>query len=191
MTPIPVIFVAPRQAEAAQRLREYCERLDCTLLRAVVTAFGEPNLPYPDICNWAFRQTAKTMQDHAFIWLEPDSIPLKPGWVDALAAEWQVAQSLGKEILWTTDSNPPHDLCTGIGVYGPGFVRHLDLEAMKGQGFDGWILKNLPHLIHKTPLIQHSYGVYDETGHATLHRNPVPRPDAVIFHKDQFQDLIP
>lgn len=189
MTPIPSMFASSKQKDRYDRLLKHIANLGDTA--EPVYHGNEPPLPYPDICNWAFMQVCLAMVGRPFIWLESDSIPLKRGWVDALAAEWQVAQSYGKKILWTTDTHPPFDLCTGIGVYSPDILIHLDFVAMKGDGFDGWINRNLQHLIHRTPLIQHSYGVYDDIGIATPHRNPKPRDNAVIFHKDQFQDLIP
>lgn len=179
----PVIFSAPKQRYLVERLVRHCASLDGTKVRVIETP--EPaGLGYPEICNWAFLHTCKEMAGKPFFWLEADSIPIRAGWLAAIEAEWK------EGILWTTDSQPPHDLCTGIGVYGPEILEHLPNEPIGKVGFDGYIHQHLSAMIHKTPLIQHSYARY-EGGEARLWRHPKPRPDAVIFHKDQYQDLIP
>ncbi len=183
----PVIFHSPNQRHLYSRLIHHCKELDGT---EIVKVEGpEPKVGYPAVCNVAFRTVCKAMEGKPFVWLEADSIPVKKGWLKALEAEWQKAQAFGKEIVWTTDSNLPHDRCTGIGVYGPSALT-LVPEHLSHDGFDGYILTHHADKIHKTPLIQHSYGSYDHKGDCTLHRNPKVRDDAVIFHKDQFQDLI-
>jgi hypothetical protein len=60
---------------------------------------------------------------------------------------------------------------------------------------DAWMAKHLKPLTAFTPLIQHSYGNYDQYGIASPHRFPrdshALRSTAVLFHADKFQDLIP
>lgn len=183
----PVVFSPPNQQHLYARLIKHCHDLDGTKIKVIEAP--EPKLKYPAICNWSFRFVCETMKGKPFVWLEADSIPVKAGWLKALSDEWGVAKGFGKSIVWTTDTHPPHDLCTGIGVYGPEAYK-LVPEGLSNDGFDGYIAKNHFDKVHKTPLIQHSYGVYDGKGNATLHRSPKVRDDAVIFHKDQFQDLI-
>lgn len=183
----PIIFSPPSQRYLCERLVKHCLDLDGTKVE-VITAL-EPSLKYPAICNWAFRKACEIMKGRAFVWLEADSIPTQVGWLKVLNAAWEEAQSFGKSIVWTTDSSPPFDLCTGIGVYGP---DALDLvpDGVTSEGFDGYLFKHHADKIHKTPLIQHTYGRYDTKGQVTLHRKPSVRDGAVIFHKDQYQDLI-
>lgn len=184
----PVIFSAPKQRYLVERLVRHCDALDGTAVR-VIEAPEPEGMGYPQVCNWAFLHTCREMAGKPFFWLEADSTPLRAGWLEAIASAWTEAQGYGKDILWTTDSQPPHDLCTGIGVYGGSVLDHLPDTPMTGEGFDGYIFRELHHLIHQTPLIQHSYANYAE-GEARLWRHPQPRADAVIFHKDQYQDLI-
>lgn len=183
----PVAFHSFNQRHLYRRLAEHCLQLDGTKLKLVEGP--EPNVGYPAVCNVAFRTVCEAVKGKPFVWLEADSIPTKAGWLKALEEEWKMAQSFGKSVLWTTDGKPPHDLCTGIGVYGPDALS-LVPEGLADDGFDGYILKNHADKIHKTPVIQHCYGRYDDKGDVTLIRQPVVRKDAVIYHKDQFQDLI-
>lgn len=190
MTPpplTPVILCAPKQRHQVDLLVAYCKDLDGTEVKVLHPE--QSNVPYPAITNWAFLETCKVMKGKPFFWLEPDSIPTKAGWLKAIQKEWDIAQGFGKKILWTTDTNPPHDICTGIGAYSSDILDILPEEIPSSMGFDGWLYDNRYGDIQQTSLIQHSYGSYPK-GEAVLHRHPVPREDAVIFHKDQYQDIL-
>ena len=62
------------------------------------------------------------------------------------------------------------------------------------SGWDKWLMEAVPHLVARTELIQHSYGIYNELGQAVEHRfprdNKMLRADAVLFHRDPYQDLM-
>ena len=183
----PVIVACKRQRREVNRLVDYCRRLDGTEV-AVIEA-EERGEPYPHRNNSAFHQCAR--RGEAFIWMEPDSIPLKAGWAKKLAAEFK---RCGKPILISSDTNPPHDLVGGIGVYGEE-TRWLIPGRIAEGGFDGWMVKHLAPLVARTPLIQHSYGVYTARGdmerrHAFPKDSGILRPGAVIFHADPSQSLI-
>ena len=80
-------------------------RCDPEIMRQVVQAFGtvfrlvKHRLTKADIDGWP--QGANQMFSYActliqheqewpyFLWLEPDAIPISPGWLDALEAEYQ------------------------------------------------------------------------------------------------------
>jgi hypothetical protein len=99
--------------------------------------------------------------------------------------------------MLSSDKNPPYDMIGGIGVYGP---RTLDIIPkdidgdFDGYGWDGWMVRNIPNMIHWSPLIQHSYGIYDKWGRAEPHQFPrdrsIIRSNSVIFHRDKYQDII-
>lgn len=188
---IPILHSHPGSKEQCLRLARYCKELDGTEIK-IIHEENQPNLPYPLITTHAFKWTAKQMSGKPFVWLEPDSIPLKKGWLRELEEEYERG---GKPFMLTSDRNPPHDLISGIGAYPPdAFERIPDWTQIKKGAWDGWMLENIPDQIHFTPLIQHSYGVY-KGEHATHHRFPaskgIIRPESVLFHKDHYQDLIP
>lgn len=190
---IPVIFSAYKQSHLARILVEYCARLGTEV--RVITAPDPEGLDYPAVCNWSFLHVCKEMAGREFFWLEADSIPLTPNWLEEIKDKWEMAKADGKKILWSLQPEQLEDKCTGIGCYSHDILDHLEgIEAstVSGykHGFDGWILKNAPHLIARTPLIEHSYGKYSKDGTATPNRHYTPSPKAVIFHKDQYQDLI-
>jgi hypothetical protein len=189
----PVIVAAERQHEEVENLVNYIKRLDGTDV-LVIPAIDETN-EYPARNNYAFYQAAQKMKGEAFFWLEPDSIPLRAGWLGKIES---IYKDCHKQFMLSSDKNAPHDLIGGIGVYGPRafeiIPKNIDGD-MYGHGWDMYILKKQANMVLWSGLIQHSYGIYDNHGIAEPHRFPrdqsMIRNDAVIFHRDKYQDLIP
>ena len=185
-----VIVLAERQKDVVGRLVSYIRNLDGTEVLVVPTKNETDE--YPKRNNYALREAAEAVPGEAFFWLEPDSVPLCAGWLDRIEAEYL---SSGKEFMLSSDKNPPFDLIGGIGVYGPSTRWLIPKDVPEhGWGWDTWMDRHIPHTIHKTPLIQHSYGIYPGIDSAEPHRFPrdshLLRPSSVIFHRDKFQDLI-
>jgi hypothetical protein len=185
----PVIVRAPSLHTKVERLAAFVNELDGSELKIIEKARNER--PYPASKNDAFRLAALEMQGKPFVWMEPDAIPRKAGWIHSLTKAY--LQS-GKEFLLSSDLNPPFDLAGGIGVYGPN-THWLVPEAVPAQSRNAWIAKHLRPLTAFTSLIQHTYGNYNERGLASPHRFPqdnhILRSNAVLFHADKFQQLIP
>jgi hypothetical protein len=100
---------------------------------------------------------------------------------------------LRKKFLISSDSQPPHKV-GGIGVYPPETSWLVPVHYPKSS-WDLWLIECVPHLVARTPLIQHSYCIYGLDGFCKdCHRFPrdqaMLRPEAVIFHRDPYQDLI-
>lgn len=188
----PVIIAAATQKSLVLRLAKYCRELDGTEIHVIDGNEGT-KAPYPQCNSLALHQAALLYKDKPFIWLEPDSIPLKPGWVKAISEEYQ---RLGKPFMLSSDSHPPGDLVGGIGVYGSDCHKIIPREVEFGA-WDGWMIKNIKDQISFTPLIQHKYGIYDSNGIYKTREISFPRDrdllrsNAVIFHKDSGQTLIP
>jgi hypothetical protein len=188
----PVIVAAERQHKEVENLVNYIKRLDGTDV-LVIPAIDETD-EYPARNNYALHQAAQIMKGEAFFWLEPDSVPLCAGWLDQIE---KIYSDCHKQFMLSSDKNAPHDIIGGIGVYGPRtfeiIPKHIDGD-MYGLGWDMYILQKQPNMVCWSPLIQHSYGEYDSKGNATPHRFPrersMIRKDAVIFHRDKYQDLI-
>lgn len=189
MLPV-VLYQAPHERRAVERLVRFCRVLDGTEIR-VFTAPEPENMRYPEVANWSFRYVAEQMRGQAFIWIEADVAPLKAGWAQTLSDEYA---RLGTEYLYPARMNPPFDNFTGIGVQGPNAFEHAPVGFTAG-GFDEWIVTHYPDLVGRTDLIRHSYGHYDANGDATLHEFPrdmaVIGDKAVLFHKDQKLSLLP
>ena len=188
-----VIVAAERQAKEVNNLVSHIKRLDGTEV-LVIPAIDETD-EYPARNNYAFHQAAQIMKGEPFFWLEPDSIPLCAGWLNQIK---KIYSDCHKQFMLSSDKNAPHDIIGGIGVYGPRtfeiIPKNIDGD-MHGLGWDMYILQKQPNMVCWSPLIQHSYGIYDKAGTAKPHRFPrdnrIIRKDAVIFHRDKYQDLIP
>lgn len=78
---------------------------------------GNPEWPRPQ--NWCWQQTVRYLQNQqqAWFWWEPDCVPLKPGWISTLEAEYVKAKRpfMGHWIEGRSDW--PNGYMVGIGVY--------------------------------------------------------------------------
>lgn len=188
-----VIVAAERQAKEVNNLVRYIKDLDGTEVLKI-QAIDETN-EYPARNNYAFHQAAQIMKDEPFFWLEPDSIPLCAGWLNKIES---VYKDCHKQFMLSSDKNAPFDLIGGIGVYGPRafeiIPKNIDGD-MYGHGWDMYILQKQSNMVLWSSMIQHSYGIYDKWGTAKPHEFPrdanIIRKNAVIFHRDKYQDLIP
>jgi hypothetical protein len=62
-----------------------------TFAEVVIFKYPIPPVPgHPQAANWAFRHVAMYMQERGnpWLWMEPDMIPLKRGWLDILQDEY-------------------------------------------------------------------------------------------------------
>lgn len=188
MLPV-VLFQAPHERRAVERLVRFCKELDGTEVR-VFTAPEPENMRYPEVANYSFRYVAEQMKGQAFIWIEADCAPLKAGWAKTISDEYK---RIGKEYLYAKMGDSQFDRFSGIGVQGPSAFEHAPV-GYKDGGFDQWVVEKFPDKVGRTTLICHSYGKYSPDGQATLHKFPddmhVIKDDAVIFHKSQFGDLL-
>lgn len=184
-----VIVKAISQAELVDNLVRYIKDLDGT--DVVVIPASEETTEYPARNNYALRTAAESIGEEPFFWLEPDCAPLATGWLDRIEVEYR---NSGKEFMLSSDCNPPHDLIGGIGVYGASTRWLIPKDIPEhGWGWDTWMNNHIPHAIHKTPIIQHSYGIYNNEGIADPHRFPrdrsLIRDNALVFHRDPYQDI--
>ena len=201
MSTLPVIISLPEAAipGKVEKLVAYCKQLDGTevhvlpiskAMDAEFIATRQDKNVFFQLQAWTLRLEAESMKGQPFIHLEPDAIPIKPGWVKAISDEYA---RLKKPYLWAWDQHPPGDLCGGIGVYGPDTAREIPCEHERG-GWDGWMLDHIPGKIARSPLLQHQYGIYE--GHHKVRDivfprdNQLLRRETVLFHRDWHQSLM-
>ena len=196
---LPVILCVPEhQIDRAHALAHYCWDLDRTDVWVIVMTREEdesfeplyPENRFHSLQSYGLHRAAREVAT-GFIWLEVDAIPLKPDWVLILSEEHERS---GKKFLLSSDSNPPFDLVGGIGCY-PKETQWLVPYQFAKSGWDKWLVEAVPHLIARTPLIQHSYCIYGPDGfckeeHRFPRDNKILREEAVLFHRDPHQDLM-
>ena len=188
------IFAAPHETEKLALLLEYCRWLDGTELH-VVRAPEPKGLVYPGISNWAYKTICREMAGQPFMYVEVDSPPIKKGWLKAISQEYD-AEVFQRTFLWADKFAPPHDRIGGIGV-APYNADEIIPDGIVHDGFDGWLLEHHPELIAGTPLIRHSHSLFDPSSGKPAEPHRFPRDygiigdEAVIFHADKTQSLIP
>lgn len=115
-----------------------------------------------------------------WLWLEPDAIPLCPGWLDKIEAEYKEAKRpfMGARVLLV--GAPEH--MSGVAVY-PWNAASIDtLVCCELAPFDVNSAKDVLPRMHETKLIQHEWHPSQKWEDANeLHVRL--RPEAVIYHQ--------
>lgn len=131
-----------------------------------------------------------------WLWLEPDAIPLKAGWLDAIRKEYAAC---GKRYMGNVYvcNNPrlPNRLMSGIGVY-PADAKNDLLHFTKTRiAWDVEAARFLVENCHHTKLIHHFWGIAglpptfaptrtDSSPPNTFTLESIHK-DAVIFHRNK------
>lgn len=154
-----------------------------------------PNAMFKEACACPCRQKSH------WLYLEPDCVPLRKGWLEAIEAEYL---RLGKPYMgdiYVSDKHPPGtqpQFMSGIAVYPATAFQEIDCD-----GPLAWDMKNQQHMISNgahTDLIRHRYGEKNlpptfveriETNAAVNAFTPeMIRPQAVLFHRNKDGTLI-
>jgi hypothetical protein len=163
---------------------------------------SEDERGWPVACNHAWREMVFHINDRVkrpWLWLEPDVTPLKPGWMDAIAAEYDKAGKgfMGCDV--NVAGSKRH--VSGVAVYPPNVMAACKRRYLNGlnahedpkmcEAWDMYFAAEfMPHA-HLTPLIQHiqhwpgypDAPTFKESG-------PEINPDAVLFHRVKDGSLI-
>lgn len=192
-----ILAMPDKQRPQVEALVAYCRKLDGVVPQVIPIPASvdaeymrrNPGASFASLQASGLRYCAKAMGRKPFFWMEPDSVPLKPGWLQSLNEEYDRQK---KPFLISSDTHPPHDLVGGIGFYSED-TSWMIPDRYEIAGWDLWMVRNIPELIGRTPLIQHSYGAYDERGVARARLFPsesgMIRKDALIMHRDKFLGL--
>ena len=157
-----------------------------------------PNLMFREACR-----LVRTRYPLPFLWLEPDCVPLKPGWLDRISDEYRACKKPFLGHLQHQTANPalPADYMPGCSVYPPNAENLLcnhwapveqawDVTtalatvplAMRSQSlFEFWGRKNLP------PTFKMERTADDPENVLTPTQIP---PHAVLFHRCKDGSLV-
>lgn len=135
-----------------------------------------------------------------FLLLEPDCVPLRKGWLDAIAADYNSFQCpfMG-HIYRAQETTMPRELMSGIAVYPADAAARLPLREQPVH----WDVDCAEVMVSEganTPLIHHFFGQQDspsvfamkrdaQAGNNVLTLADLPR-DAVMFHRNKDGSLI-
>lgn len=148
-----------------------------------------------------FLTAAKWAQNNnmPFLIMETDAIPLRKGWLDAIAMEYTAC---GKPFMGHVypggAPNLPPLVMSGIGVYAPNTYTQVQEVVTAGGNWDMAMTPVVVPQAHNTNLIHHIWGEMnnppvfaDENipGTAQFCLKQI-NPEAVIFHRDKTHSII-
>ncbi len=155
------------------------------------------DFPWPVSANLMFMTAARAATE-PFLWLEPDAIPLKPKWLEAIDAAYQkCCQPFMGSIMESVEAALPKHYLSGIAVY-PTNAAEIIKPTLKGNAWDmdsAHVV--MPQAAH-TDLIHNLWG---ESGKPpTFAKDNIPgtnvfslkqiKPEAVLFHRNKDGSLI-
>lgn len=151
---------------------------------------------WPHGPNYLFQETIKDLKE-PFLWLEPDCVPLCPGWLDKLNQEYF---EYGVPFMGTINSNENRNHLSGVAVYPKDarswYERLLPSEKAFDMVDQGDIMANT----HDTMLIHNFWGkmglppTFKENLEKGDPENTLTikaiRREAVLFHRCKDNSLI-
>lgn len=198
----PAVIVADAGTAAGQIFRL---QRDAQLAFASVALVSteKPVNGWPQGPNALFLRAAQFAKERNMHWLflEPDAVPLCPGWLDKIDIHYRVsgAKYFGQIVPCKTPGLPPKHF-TGVGVYPCDAFDLVDplVRNRPDTAFDLSTADALVPLAMHSGLFQHLWG---ETGNPpTFARKGIPgtgtfgldylRSDAVLYHRTKDDKLI-
>ena len=163
---------------------------------------------WPLNCNWAFycacMYVAMTGRK-PFLWLEPDCVPLKGGWLDELESDYELCgEEFMGDVIETKVVGMVEKYLNGTAIYPGTAMRHFDshmVDLLNGHNdaFDMASAKTVVPMTSATLKIQHWFRVEGEpapsfdpdppAGWETIVLANI-RPEAVLFHDCKDGSLI-
>lgn len=189
-------------ADAATPYDKACEALKLAkamFRTANITTNGESVIGWVEGPKSLFIKSCEVAAERGcpFLLMETDSIPLRRGWLDAVAAEYA---GCGKPFMgYFYDCQQvglPSRLMSGIGVYGIDIVEAFP-AIRAGANWDVGMTEYVLPRAHSTKLIHHLWGSPEHK--PSFARRAIPPDvfgldqlpkDAVIWHRDKSQSLI-
>lgn len=180
-------------------LRKSASSAGWSAVEAIVT--DRPVIGWPAGPNALFFTTAQQLEGNPFLWLEPDAVPMSPGWLDAIEAEYQSAGKpfLGHVYASAGNGLPPQTL-SGVAVYPATAHQLLGFLAGAPRSWDVEMAHIAVPQAHASNLIQHFWGqpglppIFAEAKTEGSPANTLTpanlRPQAVLFHRNKDGSLI-
>lgn len=189
--------------ESARPLFAHISTMICTVLENTEDA-KNPYWAQNQMFLAAARQV-KTNYRLDFLWLEPDAIPIYPGWLDDIAEEYEecAKRFMGSVVHQDGQPNMPKDYLNGVAVYPNDAIElFMGIESVKNGGA-AWDIGSAGQVVPKsinTTLIKHYYGtkemppVFVEARASDAPKNHVTldfvQPGVALFHRSKDGKLI-
>lgn len=174
-------------------------------VESIRTPYSLPNESWPIGPNWMFETALRYVYEHynnPFYWLEPDCVPLKPGWLERLESEYYKSGKpfMGAIVHSSGQANLPGDHLTGCAIYPNNAHEYLEHIYGSPKAFDMESAETVVPLTHNTRLHHHFWGQKNfsptfrkdnqpDNPRNTLLLKTIPK-EAVIFHRSKDGSLI-
>jgi hypothetical protein len=164
-------------------------------LRGTWSVFQRPFIlsseHWPQGPNWSFTCASQWAHQNQkdFLFLEPDCVPLKPGWVETIHREYR---GCGRAFLGHFEAKgAQHERhMAGVAVYQWEIYQRLHWH----EYYKAWDVAMGPYLLHEAHESRTIQQIWGDLGRpptfATTHDLRCLRPDAVLFHRNKDGTLI-
>lgn len=154
--------------------------------------------------NTLFKTAAKFFQDRRigpWLWLEPDAVPLKKGWLDTIqVAYFAAGKPFFGSVMQATEPNMPKDYLAGVAVYPQDALRRTALVWDESKAFDVATASVTVPNAADSKLLQHFWGqkdlpptfVAEKTAESPRNAFTLDNinPEAVVFHRVKDMSLM-
>lgn len=149
---------------------------------------------WPEGANYFFRAATNWMertQWPSFMWMEPDAIPIKRGWLDVIVAEYKSCgkKFLGDRVEVTVAGREVPLHMSGVGIY-PNPLHAYAGEAYRAHEI-AWDMAGKDQIVpqaHFTKLIEHAW---KHPSFRSLSEVATQiRPECMLFHSSKDGSLI-
>lgn len=148
---------------------------------------------WPESPNQVFGLAARHImraKPQPWLFLEPDAVPLKTGWLDGLWAEYQAAGKpfMGDFVSAATAGINIVDHMSGNAIWPADLFTHAGLTLIADVAFDVAGASQIVPQMHKTKLIQHQWKAPPFESWQQVEERI--RPEAVVYHASKDGSLI-
>lgn len=163
---------------------------------------AKPVHGWPRGANHLFYRAAIDIQKFRkedWLWLEPDAIPLRAGWLDEIESEYRKCGKPYMGHVYNCSQNGlPPQLMSAIAVYSKDAALDLPMVPDSPKAFDVECASKMVEKGFHTSLIHHLWGEKDNAprfsdkgvpGTALFDLDSIPK-EAVIFHRNKDGSLI-
>lgn len=128
------------------------------------TPWSMPDETWPKGANWMFETALKTAKafNRPFLWLEPDCLPLKTGWLEKIKSDYEKSGSAFMGMVYRAGhSGLPEKVMSGVGVYPADAHQRLSQRLQQTRmklAFDVGLADLIVPEARNSKLIWHFFG---------------------------------
>lgn len=153
---------------------------------------------WPESCNNVFgiacRHISELMGGEPFLWLEPDVVPLRPGWLNSIAMEYEKCGRpfLGDFVSVHTPELDVPDHMSGVAVYPGNMTQNAGMALISHEiAWDVAAAYQIVPRMATSKLILHIWNHPPFDSFDSIQSGVYAhKPECVLFHRDKTGSLI-